>query len=238
MSSQSSGSHSEASGGRALKKKALALLSREDWPMSRDELCSLPGTQVVNPLISFLMHPDEEIRWRSVIAIGAVVAIMAEENVERARVVMRRFMWSLNDESGGIGWGAPESMAEIMARHDGLGREYAPVFISYLNPGGNFLEYELLQRGLLWGVVRLALAKHDLLSGAAPFLGFYLKSGDAETRGLAAWAAGLLGGQEFREDLRILLSDTAQLRLYTDPGFQEYSVGQLAAKALSMFDRD
>jgi len=36
-------------------------------------------------------------------------------------------MWSLNDESGGIGWGAPEAMGAIMARHTGLADEYANI---------------------------------------------------------------------------------------------------------------
>ena len=29
-------------------------------------------------------------------------------------------MWTLNDESGGIGWGSPEVMGEILAAHKGL----------------------------------------------------------------------------------------------------------------------
>jgi hypothetical protein len=223
---------SEASGGRALKKKTLALVTREDWPKSLDDLCRLPGSQVVNPLMSFLLHSDENVRWRSVTAIGAVVTNMAQGDMERARVVMRRFMWTLNDESGGIGWGAPESMAEIMARSENLAREYVAVFISYLNPEGNFLEHELLQRGLLWGVVRLAQAKPSLLAGAVQHLGLYLKSGDAVIRGLTAWAVGLLGGEEYRNELTSLLSDDAEVRVYTDKGFEVHRVGELAGKAL------
>jgi hypothetical protein len=230
--------YAEASRGRALKKKALVLLTREDWPASLEDLRRLPGSQVVNPLMSYLLHPDEEVRWRSVIAIGAVVTHLAEEDIERARVIMRRFMWTLNDESGGIGWGAPESMAETMAHHEGLAREYASVFISYLNPEGNFLEYELLQRGLLWGLVRLASVHPGLFSGAAQYLGPYLESRDAPTRGFAAWAAGLFRGRDYREKLSALLPDGSRVRVYTDSGFEAHSVGELAAKALSMLDRD
>ncbi len=227
----------EASGGRALKKRALALVNREDWPKSLDDLCRLPGSQVVNPLMSFLLHSDEKVRWRAVTAIGAVVKNMAEKDAERARVIMRRFMWTLNDESGGIGWGAPESMAEIMVRSEKLAREYSAVFVSYLNPEGNFLEHELLQRGLLWGVVRLAQANPDLLAGAEEHLGLHLKSGDAPTRALAAWAAGLLGGRQYSNELTALLSDDAEVRVYMDNGFEVHRVGELAAKALRMLEQ-
>ena len=56
---------------------------------------------------------------------GASLARLADADMEAARIVMRRLLWSLNDESGGIGWGAPESMAEAMCRHQGLALEYA-----------------------------------------------------------------------------------------------------------------
>ena len=70
---------------------------------------------------------------------GAVVEKLAWEDMEGARVIMRRLMWSLNEESGGIGWGAPEAMAEIMARHLELAREYSHMLISYMDYEGNFL---------------------------------------------------------------------------------------------------
>jgi len=47
---------------------------------------------------------------------GRVVSSLAEKDMESARVVMRRLMWNLNEESGGIGWGCPEAMGETMAR--------------------------------------------------------------------------------------------------------------------------
>ncbi len=93
------------------------------------------------------------------------MANFAEEDMESARVIMRRLMWSLNDESGGIGWGSPEAMGEIIASHDGLAKEYAHVLISYVWEEGNFLEYEPLQRG------------------AGPHLLPYLESTDAAVRG-------------------------------------------------------
>jgi len=46
-----------------------------------------------------------------------VISNLTEKEMESARVIMRRLMWSLNDESGDIGWGAPEAMAEIIACH-------------------------------------------------------------------------------------------------------------------------
>ena len=68
---------------------------------------------------------------------------------------MRRLMWSLNDESGSIGWGAPEAMAEIMARNKKLADEYYKILISYSEQGKNYLEHEGLQRSVRRGIERI-----------------------------------------------------------------------------------
>lgn len=94
---------------------------------------------------------------------GAFVANLADEDIESARVIVRRLMWQLNDESGGIGWGAPEVMGEILARHEGLAGEYANILTSHIKEDGNSLEHEPLQRDALWGVARLAQVRPDLV---------------------------------------------------------------------------
>ncbi len=72
--------------------------------------------------------------------------------MEKARIVLRRIMWNLNDESGGIGWGSPEAMGEILGQSPELAREFNSILFSYLDPDGNYLEHEMLQRGVLWGI--------------------------------------------------------------------------------------
>ena len=100
--------------GRSLKQKVLELLKSEDLGRAIDQLCRLSPRHAVNPLFSFLYHRDEQIKWRAVNAMGAIVSKLADEDMESARVIIRRLMWNLNDESGGIGWGSPEAMGEIL----------------------------------------------------------------------------------------------------------------------------
>jgi len=112
-------------GTRQLKKEILALLRDEAFEKSLEKIYLMPARGVVNPLFSFFYNTEELVKWRAITAMGAVVARLADEDLESARIVMRRLMWNLNDESGGIGWGSPEAMGEIMARHDILAKEYA-----------------------------------------------------------------------------------------------------------------
>jgi len=223
--------------GRALKQHVLAILHEDDAERRFAELSKLRARQAINPLLSFLLHESQTVRWRAVSAIGYVIAGLADEDMESARVIMRRLMWSLNDESGGIGWGVPEAMAEIMARHQRLAEEFAPIIVSYLNADGNFIEYEMLQRGLLWGVARLAAERPGLLAGATEHVDKYLYSEDASVRGLAAAASGLLGAQQTRDRLRELLQDDSRLSIYSGDTFVERTIGQLAQQSLTQMER-
>ena len=221
---------------RKLKAKILDLLLADNPNECVRELSLLPAREVMSPLFSFLCNDNELVRWRSVTVIGQIMRNLAERDIERARDFMRRLMWSLNEESGGIGWGAPEAIGEIMACDEKLGPEYAPVFMSYLDPKGNFIEYEMLQRGLIWGLVRLAESRPELAIGAAAHIGRYLESGDATVRGLAAWAAGLLQAQETRARLKELLSDESELRIYSDGKITTISVRNLAERGLALLN--
>jgi len=226
----------EITGGRALKRRVLGLLHEDDFAESLAELVKMPGRQVINPLFSFLLNENEKIRWRAVVAMGAVIEHLADTDVEGARIVMRRLMWSLNDESGGIGWGAPEVMAEAIARHKALAEEYLSVFCSYADKDGNFLEYEALQRGFLWGVYRLARQNPELVSDIVPHLPEYLKSDDATVRGLAALAIGIAGAVNAIPELNCLIEDEAEFRTYSDEVFHEQRVKDAAREALALLE--
>ncbi len=220
-------------GTRDLKQKILTLLANGDFENNLIQICQLPARQAVNPLFSFFHNADELIKWRAVTAMGAVVAGLGNRDMESARVVMRRLMWNLNDESGGIGWGSPEAMGEIMARHAGLADEYAYLLLSYVNEDGNYIEHPMLQRGVLWGLGRLAHSRPRLVQPAIPFLTPYLQSEDAMHRGLAAWTAGALGTESIKTLLRGLTDDNKRISVFIDGHLMERTVGQLAREALS-----
>lgn len=220
-------------GHRQLKKKILGLLGSNDLERSLDEICQLPARKAVNPLFSFFYHSNELIKWRAITAMGAVVSGLAEQDMESARVVMRRLIWNLNDESGGIGWGSPEAMGEIMARHSRIAEEYDFLLVSYVNEQGNYLEHPMLQRGVLWGLGRLAHSRPRLVNHAAPFLLPYMRSEDAYHRGLSAWTAGALDSEMTSPLLKHLSDDKAVINTFIDMNLIEVTVGQLAREALS-----
>jgi len=178
-----------------LRRRVRELLGSRDLEQVLKELRKIHPSKAVNPLISVFYDSDPELRSKAISAFGQVVADLANEDMESARVVMRRLMWMLNDESGGIGWGAPEAMAEAMACHPRLAEEYVRILLSYIREDGNFLEYGPLRRGALWGIGRLAQVYPEMLIEleAAKYIRPYLEDDDEPSRELSALALRMLG---------------------------------------------
>jgi hypothetical protein len=188
----------------------------------------------VNPLFSLFCDRDPLLRWRAVTAMGAVAAALAAREPESARVIMRRLMWNLNEESGGIGWGCPEAMGESLARSALLAAEYGCILISYLWPRGNFLEFSAIQPGVLWGVGRLGYARPGVMGDCAARINPFLTADDAPRRGLAAWAAGALGNAESIALLERLSGDAEGVDFYRAGRLNRVAVGELARAALDL----
>jgi len=219
-------------GGRSLKKELFDLLNQGDLDKALAEIRRLPPRQIINPLLSFIQSGNEKLKWGAVKAAGSVVSHLADSDLEATRVIMRRLMWNLNDESGGIGWGSPEVMGEILATHRGLAQEYAHILLSYAREDGNYLEHEGLQRGLLWGIGRLSEKRPELVRGASALLLPYLESRDEVIRGQAARIMGLLQVKEARPVLRELTWDDSALVTMLGNELTTIRVKDLAEEAL------
>jgi hypothetical protein len=218
--------------GRQLKREIFDLLQRNDAETTVAEIVRYPARMVVNPLFLGLCSIDQTVKWQAVTAMGLVVSRLGEQDMESARVIMRRFMWNLNEESGGIGWGCPEAMGETMARNSTLADEYWCILLSYIQPGGNFLEHEALQQGVLWALGRLARARPELLQNAPESLRPFLQAEDAALRGLAVWSVCPLAQKNMRTLLKKLINDTSVLMLYRNGRLMQCLVSELANEAL------
>lgn len=173
---------------RELKRKIGQLLLLEDREAAILQLGTLPEDRLVGPLISHFYSLEDIIRFRSVSLMGVHVDDLGNKNMEKARIIVRRLMWSLNDESGGIGWGACEAMGEILRHSRNLAMEYGTILFSYLDPKGNHLEHEDLQRGLLWGVGTYMASVESIDVDTVENIRLFLDSPDIIKRGYAVRA--------------------------------------------------
>ncbi len=159
---------------KEIKKELSGLIKRGDFKEISQWLDSYPRGKIIKVLFSLLLASDELVRWRSVTVLGIVIENLALQDISRARVFLRRCMWMLTDESGGIGWGVPEVMGEVLSRSEVLAREFSSILVSYVieeeDRPDNFLEYIPLRRGAWWGVARMSQGVPLVVKKWAPFL--------------------------------------------------------------------
>ena len=226
-------------GGFAHRKHARSLLESSDFEevLKRTEVAP---EKMINALLCCLYDIDETIRWRAVRAVGITVSAIAGKALELSRTIMRRLIWSLNDESGGIGWGAPEAMGEIMAENETLALEYHRILVSYIDEDGNPLENDELERGVMWGISRLAQKRPELLRDWTGLILAQLNSPDLVRKGLALRTLlFLVDSSPGSLDLSLqaalpapLLQNQSQIRIFQDGSFEVYTIGGLASKLL------
>jgi hypothetical protein len=140
---------------RKIKKEISNLLQRDDFEDHLPEIHNYPKRKIINLLFTYLYSTNQVVKENTITAIGEVVSALAINEPESARIVMRGLMLSVTEESGGIGWGAPAAMGEIMARSKLLADEYHHILISYALDGDNYLDFEGLQQDVISGLKRL-----------------------------------------------------------------------------------
>ncbi len=218
---------------RAIKRKLTPLLQGDDLDIILAEVRAFPPRRVISTLMSALYSTVEQIKWNAVTLMGQVTNDLARTDMEGARVIMRQFLWNLNEECGGIGWGMTEAMGEIMAVNEKLANEYAHMLVSYMREE-NYLELPAMQHGLMWGLGRLAMVRPELLlkNDADGYMTLYLESPDNVVQGLASRNFGILKIKEAIPHIRAFVDIAVPVNLYQNRRIIPTTVGELAREAL------
>jgi HEAT repeat protein len=186
--------------------------------------------RVLSFLTALTYDSDPLICWRAVEALGLAAGRIADDDPEFVRNHLRRLMWLLNDESGGIGWRAPEAMGEVLRSRPARFTEFVPIVLSFLD-----MEEEDAVRfrpGTLWAIGRMGQVMPEAVQPAVARIILCLDDTNPQTRGLAIWCLRQLGAVEHLASHDALLTDEGPVNLYTDGRLVTKSVAQLARAAL------
>jgi hypothetical protein len=115
---------------------------------------------ILAQLTALTYDPDPAICTQAIRVTGLAAKIIAERDPEYVRNYLLRLFWLVNDESGGIGWKAPELIGEILYHCPQFNR-FFPMLISLLD-----LEKEDAPRfrtGTLWAIGRVAQVAREAM---------------------------------------------------------------------------
>ena len=185
--------------------------------------------RVLSLLSAQTYHADNLIGWRAVQVFGMAAQRIAEGgaqgDVEYVRNHLRRQFWLVNDESGGIGWRAPELIGETLRRCPGRFEEFVSPLVYLLD-----IEEEDSPRfraGALWAIGRIAPDRPPVALLALPLVLPCLQDADPRARGMALWCLGCIGYRETIPGLASLQADFSSVEIYEDGDLRTTTVAEL-----------
>ncbi|MBN1343411.1 MAG: HEAT repeat domain-containing protein [Phycisphaerae bacterium] len=184
---------------------------------------------LLKDLLSLTYDADDLLAWRAVEAVGIAAGAVAQSDLERVRNLVRKLLWSMNDESGGIGWRAPETIGEILARTPVLIAEMGVLLAA-------FIRQPPFERGAHLAIARAARIDPTPFADAIPDLIASLRDEDPHVRAYAALALGALGDETCRPAIETLKADTHDVERYDfdTHRLETTTVARMAHEALNL----
>ncbi len=196
------------------------------------ELCE-QNRHFWNELRFRLYDMDERIRWSAIEAVAQFMKRLWQRGkTEKVREYMRNLFWSLNDESGGIGWSAPQTIAEVIVNIPELLDPYGSMMIAHT------LDEPPLVKGGLWGIGRLGKRAMESVEFFQDKVLAVFSDDDPETLSLAAWASGEVSFRPASPFLEKLLKRHETAEIYIGGNFHEKQLGQWAKEAIEKIRRN
>jgi hypothetical protein len=191
---------------------------------------ALQSRKVFSVLVRLAYDKTTLIGWRAIRAIGLVSELYVKNNYDFLRDAIRKLLWSLSDESGGIGWSAPEILGEIVGADPKKMSDVVPLIAEIFS-----IEERVFRPGVLYALKRIAETQPELV---APFHQIAL-CGLAEHDPLARiYALELVDMlkerfsqndlEELRRQVESLKQDRSVAWVYKNHGFEDLEVGEIA----------
>jgi hypothetical protein len=170
---------------------------------------------------------DERVRWSAIEAVAKFMARWWQSGrQEKVRIYIRTLFWSMNEESGGIGWSSPQAIAEIIVHIPELIDPYGSMMIAHS------IEEPPLMKGGAWGIGRLGRRIENSIEAFREKILAIFQEDDSETLGLLAWAMGRTGYSPAVPFLEKLLQREEPVVIYIDGVFLQKPLKQWAAEAI------
>jgi hypothetical protein len=210
---------------RSIKEQVEDLLRKRDFnPLL--ELCER-DKRFWQEVRFRLYEIDESLRWPAIeTAARRMQRLWNSGNEEKVRIYIRTLFWSMTDESGGIGWSAPQTIAEIIVNIPEIINPYGSMMIAHS------IEEPPLMKGGAWGIGRLGRNIANSVESFKEKVLAVFQAKDSETLGLLAWAMGRTGFPPAIPFLEKLLQRQEPVTIYIDGLFVQKPLKQWAEEAI------
>jgi len=226
-----------------LKREILHIL-QEKTPAA---LLGLDASErkMITILVRMAYDKETLVGWRAIKSIGLVASEMVRRDPEFLRETCRKLLWSFTDESGGIGWSAPEMLGEIVSSDPKRFQDVIPLIAAAYE-----VDEDVFRAGVLYALSRVAEHAPELAAPYQKIVVLSLADRDplVKVRGIGLirllwpWVkSNGIWSREYCErvisSLGKLNSDRGEAWVYQGRDFASLQVGEEALKTLNIINQ-
>ncbi|MDH4161955.1 MAG: hypothetical protein OEW15_04610 [Nitrospirota bacterium] len=192
--------------------------------------------KVISLLVRVSYDKETLVGWRAIKAMGLIAREMVKSDPKFLREACRKLLWSLSDESGGIGWSAPELLGEIVSANPSRFTDIVPLIAEVYS-----VEEDVFRSGVVYALARIAETHPGLVVTQQKIIISSLVDKDPLVRIYGLKLVGLVWDEALRsnawtdvykqkvqETVRQLKQDIADAWIYKDTGFSSIMVNDIA----------
>ena len=212
----------------ALKQRLVNALEANDDEAVRT--LALQSRKVFSVLVRLAYDKTTLIGWRSIRATGHVATLYVKNNYTFLRDAIRKLLWSLSDESGGIGWSAPEILGEIVSADPVKMSDVIPLIADIFS-----IDERVFRPGVLYALKRISETEPE---SVVPYVRLAIRGLIEDDPIARIYALELLLALKGRISLEVhkevmgqivnLIDDEAIARPYKNDRFEEMQVKAMA----------
>lgn len=186
--------------------------------------------KVISQLIRIAYDKETLAGWRAIKAIGVIAKEKVKTDYDFLRETVRKLLWSLSDESGGIGWSAPEIIGEIVSSDPDRFRDIIPLIAEVYS-----VEEKVFRPGVIYAMGRVAESDPESVLEQKDLIIKALFDDNPLTRVYALEALNLIKGllnsqeaQSVKKFIEALQTDRSEVWVYKNDGFMNTQVDETA----------
>jgi hypothetical protein len=199
---------------------------------------ALANRTILSMLVRLAYDKTSLIGWRAITAIGIVSSLFVNNNYAFLRDTVRKLLWSLSDESGGIGWSSPEILGEIVSADPKKFYDIVPLIAEVYD-----IEEKVFRPGILYALGKIAGVEPALVLPYKNIVVSGLSSSDPLARMYALDLAAKLKEHlphaevvALASIIRELTKDNAEVWIYANGGFCGLSIADKAVEVANIFN--
>ena len=181
--------------------------------------------KIIRHLQRLLYSGDDQFRHRAADILGQVCAIIGDSDPKSVVKLIHGLFYSISDTAA-AGWGAFETIAEII-------KHRADLFGAYIPQLYQFLADDSRRAKAIQALGSIAEIRPDLIRMVTYHFHPYLLDPDPKSCGYTVWLMGNLKASEMREDIEKLLKNGDKIEIYEKGRLIEKTVGQVAQEAIA-----